>query len=267
MLNNITWLYPQGKSRAVTFSYDDGQIYDREVIKRLNRYGMKGTFNLCTAYASNEANVRHLRLEEFAELYKGHEVAVHCPHHPFLDRCNKGQVLAEVMEDRRILEKLVGYPVTGMAYPFGTWNEMVIDELKAAGIVYSRSVASTGRFNLPQKWLEWSPSCHHSGAMALMDNFKACRYPLSLFYIWGHSYEFNDNNNWNLLDEICEALPKDDETWYATNGEIHAYIEAMRSLVLTADLSRVYNPTATEIWFDLNGGRKLSVKPGELLEI
>lgn len=267
MHNNITWLYPQGRTRAVTFSYDDGQIYDREVIKRLNHYGMKGTFNLCTDYAANPANTRHLRLEEFAELYKGHEAAVHCPHHPFLDRVNKAQVLAEVMEDRRILEKIFGYPVIGMAYPFGTWNGMVIDELKAAGIVYSRAVASTNNFNLPQNWLEWTPTCHHSCAMALMDRFKNCSYAMSLFYIWGHSYEFNDANNWELLDEICEALPKDDKTWYATNGEIYAYVESMRSLIFTADLSRVYNPTAREIWFCVNDERISSVKPGELLDI
>ncbi len=266
MFNNITWLYPQGCARAVTFSYDDGRNFDRRVIECLNRYGMKGTFNLCSEYCETDTKGNYIHLDEIAELYKGHEVAVHCPHHPYLERINRQQVLTEVMEDRRVFEKLVGYPVVGMAYPFGTWDDNVIEVLKSAGIVYSRNVLSTFKFNLPQNWLTWAPTCHHDGAMRVMADFKECHRTLALFYIWGHSYEFNENNNWEVLEQICEALPKDDDTWYATNGEIYAYIESMRNLIFTTDLTKVYNPTAREIWFSFKG-EKRSVKSGELLEI
>ena len=103
--------------------------------------------------------------------------------------------------------------------------------------------------------------------MTRMEAFKSGYYaPLSVFYIWGHSFEFNNDNNWDLLEQICETLPKDEVTWYATNGEIYRYIEAVRHLILTAEQDKVYNPTATEVWFKWNKSDEIrSVKPGELL--
>ena len=42
----ISMLFPEGKRKALTFSYDDGTIHDRRLAALLNEYGMKGTFNL-----------------------------------------------------------------------------------------------------------------------------------------------------------------------------------------------------------------------------
>ena len=269
MFEAITWLYPQGRTRVVTFSYDDGRIYDRRVVEILNQYGMKGTFNLCSALIQDKSEEKnYVCKEEVFALYQGHEVAVHTAHHPFLERMPISQALQEVLEDRRELEKLVGYPVIGMAYPFGSWDETVLLQLKAAGIRYSRTTANTPHFRLPQNWLTWGGSCHHGNAMEKMADFKECRFPLALFYIWGHSYEFNEENNWDLLEKICKELPKDDITWYATNGEIYRYVESMRQLVLSADLHQVYNPTAQEIWYRKEASGEISsVKPGELKEV
>lgn len=33
--------YPHWKEKAVTFSYDDGQIYDRRLVEIFDRYGLK----------------------------------------------------------------------------------------------------------------------------------------------------------------------------------------------------------------------------------
>ena len=33
--------YPQWKDRAVTFSYDDGQIFDRRLVDIFNKYGYR----------------------------------------------------------------------------------------------------------------------------------------------------------------------------------------------------------------------------------
>ncbi len=35
-----------GKKKAVTFSYDDGVVYDRRLVGIFNKYGLKCTFNL-----------------------------------------------------------------------------------------------------------------------------------------------------------------------------------------------------------------------------
>lgn len=38
--------FPDGKRKALTFSYDDGNEEDVRLIGLMNRYGLKGTFNL-----------------------------------------------------------------------------------------------------------------------------------------------------------------------------------------------------------------------------
>ena len=87
-----------------------------------------------------------------------------------------------------------------------------------------------------------------------------------LFYIWGHSYEFDDKNNWERLEEICEKLANRDDIWYATNIEIYEYVEAYNSLRYSAHGDMIYNPTLFEIWIDISG-KTYSVKPGETLKI
>ena len=87
-----------------------------------------------------------------------------------------------------------------------------------------------------------------------------------LFYLWGHSYEFEGDNNWDRIEKIAELVSGKDDVWYATNTEIYDYVEAYRALVFSADMTIVHNPTALEVFFVLNG-KEYSVKPCETLKL
>ena len=39
-------LFPQGKPKALTLSYDDGVTQDERLIALMKKYGIRGTFNL-----------------------------------------------------------------------------------------------------------------------------------------------------------------------------------------------------------------------------
>ena len=95
------------------------------------------------------------------------------------------------------------------------------------------------------------------------DTYHACRYP-RLFYMWGHSYEFDEGDGWKKLDAICEKLAGHENIWYATNMEIYEYTEGYNRLVYSADGRRVYNPSLFTIWFDVDGVL-YSIKSGETL--
>ena len=41
-----------------------------------------------------------------------------------------------------------------------------------------------------------------------------------------------------------------EDIWYATNMEIYDYVEAYRQLVLSADGTLAYNPTAKTVWLE-----------------
>ncbi|MBR5528312.1 MAG: polysaccharide deacetylase, partial [Clostridia bacterium] len=122
----------------------------------------------------------------------------------------------------------------------------------------------------------WVPTAHHKNpdVMTYIEKFIntdlskmyiASRSP-KLFYLWGHSFEFDRDGNWNLLSDICEKLSGHDDIWYATNIEIYNYTKAYDSLIYSADGTMIYNPTTTTLWFDTDG-KLYSVKPDETIKL
>ena len=84
--------------------------------------------------------------------------------------------------------------------------------------------------------------------------------------MWGHSYEFDRDNNWELLEELCGILGGHEDIWYATNMEIWEYVNAYNSLVFSADSTIVYNPTLYKIWFNVDG-TDYAVEPGQTITV
>ena len=225
-----------GKMKALTFSYDDGVSQDKRLIKILNKYGLKGTFNINSglfgkggAGFGNGATFPHVRFreEEIANVYKGHEVAVHTLTHPFLNRISDEDVIREVEEDRIALSKLTGYKVEGMAYPMGTgaMNEHVAELIrKNTGVLYSRTTTSTYNFELPQDLLVLDPTCHHCEKDAMLElaaKFLTMKPDKpQMFYIWGHAYEFDRDDEWEWFDAFCALISGKDDIFYGTNREI-----------------------------------------------
>ena len=83
--------FPGGKRKALTMSFDDGRDSDRRAVEILNKYGIKGTFNLNSGLEDfvwqfeDRFPVRRQILSEIADQYAGHEIASHSLHHHRLD--------------------------------------------------------------------------------------------------------------------------------------------------------------------------------------
>lgn len=258
----VQFLFPEGKRQALTFSYDDAQIHDRRLVDIFNQTGMKATFHLNSATLGQPG---YITREEVKSLYEGHEVACHGVTHPYFNQLSVTQTMREVYEDRRELERCSGGIVQGMSYPFGEYNEELIRTAKDAGIVYSRTVEGTMNFNLPSDFMRWHPTCHHGGVTeALLDEFlnPPMYRSLSLLYIWGHSYEFAQDDSWSHINDICSRLQGREDVWYATNMEIYAYVTAMRSLVISVEGDILYNPSAVTLYVRA-GGQTLALGAGE----
>ena len=59
-----------------------------------------------------------------------------------------------------------------------------------------------------------------------------------LFYLWGHSFEFDynvPNNNWDVIEKFAEFAGNRSNIWYATNIEIYDYITAYNQLIFSMD--------------------------------
>ena len=274
-------LFPGGKSKAVTLSYDDGVGQDIRLMDILRDHKMKATFNLDSGkmgvggVRDDGVEVRRLLPEEAKEAYLGFEVAVHGYTHPFLTLMPKDMMAREIAKDREELEKLTGYPVRGMAYPYGAYNDGVIAQLREMGIVYARTTKSTGSFALPQDFLAWHPTCHHNAENLeeLCERFLKDKSYNShkVFYLWGHSYEFDADRNWDVIERFCDRMAGQADVWYASNIEIYEYIDASRRLVSSCDGRILYNPSALDVWVTKNGslwtpGEKLCIPAGKVID-
>ena len=229
-----------GKTKAITFSYDDGVTQDRRLIKILDKYGLKCTFNLnsnkfgeaATLFSKKTGvTVPHCKstVAEIADIYAGHEIAAHTLDHPLLTMLDESEVIRQIEEDRKCLEGICGYDVVGMAYPCGGVNNddrvaaIVRDSTK---IKYARTISDNYSFDPQSNLYRFDPTVRHGNwnkLFELADEFLAlpevCETP-KLFYIWGHSYELDFDDSWDLFEKFCQKISGRDDVFYGTNREI-----------------------------------------------
>ena len=226
-----------GKSKAVTFSYDDGVTQDQRLIALFNKYGLKGTFNLnsgflgtANALVREDVTVAHCkpRACEVAAIYRGHEVAAHTLTHPMLPDLPDEEVIRQVEDDRLALSDIVGYEVVGMAYPGGgvNFSQHAAGVIGAnTGIRYARTTVSTGAFTPQTELLTFHPTIyHHAEFDKLYETWErflaAPADEPQLLYIWGHAYEFDIHNNWDAFEDFLRAIHGRSDVFYGTNREV-----------------------------------------------
>lgn len=259
--------FPGFKSKAVTLSYDDAVIYDKKLIDIMKQNGIKGTFNINSGLFSTDGK-RRLTKQQALELYSDPfvEVAVHGAKHLPLDEVNSAVALNDILSDRMALEEMFGTFITGLAYAYGVYSDKVVDMLKLCGIEYARTVTASGNFDIPEDWLRLKPTCHHNDPK-LMEYAKiflegdVCKGYYNkkprLFYLWGHSFEFNDENNWEIIERFAGYIGNRDDVWYATNIEICQYVKAFDSLVFTVNEKMVKNPSCIDVYMNYNNNEYL----------
>ena len=114
---------------------------------------------------------------------------------------------------------------------FGTY-EAIKQYLCELDIAYARTLrGDNNQFLMPADFHAWMPSAHHTNPelMKYADDFLkedlsakrryAYREP-RLFYVWGHSYEFDRDNNWDVIEEFCKLMAGHEDIFYGTNTEV-----------------------------------------------
>lgn len=253
--------FPEGKFKAMTFSYDDGVIEDKKLINLFKKYGIKATFNYNSSHFG-EYNLTdtlvipegHLTVEELKEISADpqFEIACHGHTHPYYATLPQAAATSDLITNRKELERITGKIIRGFAYPsVSVTNDVSETALKASGIVYARLGGTSNSFALPQSWYKWVPTCHHKDANVVFEKFaelKETIFAPYLMYVWGHSFEFERENNWELIENLLENCHSNPEIWFATNMEIYEYVNAFNRLILSADGTKAYNPTKIDLW-------------------
>ena len=230
-LANTMW---NGKMKAVTFSYEDGVMQDEHMVRILNRYGLKGTFNLNASrhgYGApgfqwvfrNKVNVARIPIERLKETYTGHEIAMHGYTHLRLDTVPHDVCKYEVLADRARLTEFFGKEPVGLAYPCAVeYNDGVIDILRENGVRYARGSGETLSFDPPKQLLCFDSTCEdlNPKLMELAERFVQMKPEKpQLFYIYGHTYAHDYFETWEKIERFCEFISGHDDIFYGTNAE------------------------------------------------
>ena len=194
-------------------SFDDGTIYDRRFVTLLNQYHLKGTFNLNTGledfvwYYEDRFPIRRQVLSETVEQYRGHEIASHSLHHPWLNTLTPPQISREIGEDCEALKKLYGLEEIGFGVPFTACDEREIKLIRKF-VRYIRLSEFADSFALPK-------DPYHIPIHALYNDadirekirqFAECGLENALFVMAGHSYELEVLNHWGYMEDLLRFI-------------------------------------------------------------
>ncbi|WP_411767607.1 polysaccharide deacetylase family protein [Winogradskyella sp. A3E31] len=272
----IDFTYPGGKYKALVLSYDDGTIQDIELAHLFDQNNLVGTFNLNSGYLGvirgwpqtdgDTIFQKYVPKDSLLIIYKNHEIAVHGALHKNFTDITNDNILEEVNTDLEVLTQLTNREIISMAYPFGNTNGNISKLIAKTGVINGRTVADTYKFDLPQNYMIWNPTCHDSKALDYLNEYLDLdRQELSLFYVWGHSWEFGDQKRWDNMVEFCEKIGKSNDIWSVGNGKLTQYLQAIKKVQIDSD--KITNPQENQaIWLKLSTGIE-KLEAGETIEI
>ena len=260
-------LYPGGKKKAFNITYDDGVLQDVRFVRLLNRYGLKGTFNLNSELMRQEFSwthpngmeVRRLSEEAVRFLYDGHEVASHTLTHPYMSELPEWEIMRQMGQDRENLERLFGREVRGFAVPFSWYSDTIARCAEKCGFEYARMSEFSGSYSPCTEWYYWKTGVYHIQP-ELTDfaaGFLNTDEELAVCQIVGHSYDLDAENLWGTMELICAAVAAREDVWACTNLELVRYLKAMETFDGT-------NHSDRTLWFG-DDGQVLCLAPGESL--
>lgn len=194
-------------------SFDDGTVYDRRFVALLNKYGMKGTFNLNSGledfvwHFEDRFPIRRQILSDTVTQYRGHEIASHSAHHHWLNTLTPPQLSREIEEDCAALKKIFGVEQLGFAVPFTACGEREIRIIRKY-VRYIRLSELSDSFALPEDpyripihGLYNDPDIYEK-----LERFSQSTLDVSLFVMAGHSYEFEVFDHWQYMEDMIQYI-------------------------------------------------------------
>ena len=196
----------------VVQSWDDGVVDDIRLADLLRRHQASATFNLnpglhhagrSFSWRYGDKEVWRLGRDELVEIYAGFEIANHSLNHPNLPDLSPTDLRREVQDSRRILQEWFQQPVRGFCYPFGGFNPVVKEAVRAAGHVYARTVTEREPILPLTDPFEFGVSCRFADPL-FWTRYEHAKASDGVFCFWGHSYELVDEAMWaELADKIA----------------------------------------------------------------
>ena len=130
--------------KPIVITFDDGlqEAIDNSTTV-LKQYGFTAVYYIPTDYIGKKSEwlmdelgfeLPIIDLEKIKWLdTNGFQIGCHSMSHPHLDQLPKDNCFNELKSSKTILEDIIGHQVNHLAYPYGSYNESVMDTAKEAG--------------------------------------------------------------------------------------------------------------------------------------
>lgn len=201
------------RRKIFLLSFDDGTVWDGRLVELLNRYGIRGTFNLNSGLEDfvwefeDRFPVRRQILADIGDQYAGHEIAGHSLHHHRLDQLSPPQLRREVEEDAERLKEMFSLENIGFGVPFTVCGEREVKIIKRL-VRYIRLSEFSDSFALPED--EYHIPIHglynDPDIREKLQRFAESDLPVSLFVMAGHSYELEALGHWEYMEELLKLV-------------------------------------------------------------
>lgn len=199
----------------IEYSFDDGYKLDLKIAEVLNKYGLKGTFYIVLDWIGLE---NYLTWDDIKELDRqGHKIGSHTISHPSdLKLLYEEQLHYEIQNSKDLLETALGHKITSFSYPRGRADERVKRKVIESGYLEARGTGKTGITKIEDKF--YLPGTIHifqrneyEGKLILdyaKEVINKVKKEGGYINIWGHSKEINENNLWDVLEEVIKEAIK-----------------------------------------------------------
>lgn len=194
-------------------SFDDGTIYDRRFTELLNKYSIRGTFNLNSGledfvwYYEDRFPIRRQILSETVDAYRGHEIASHSLHHHWLNTLTPPQISREIGADCEALKKIFGLEEIGFGVPFTACDEREIKIIRKF-VRYIRLSEFADGFDLPKDpyHIPIHGLYNDADIREKITRFAECGLENALFVMAGHSYELEVLQDWEYMENLLQFI-------------------------------------------------------------
>jgi peptidoglycan-N-acetylglucosamine deacetylase len=230
------------KTAVVTTSWDDGHKFDLRLARMLKEHGLRATFYV--APENHEFPKQDLlTLPEIRDISQDFEIGAHSMTHRRLPAIPEEQSKKEIIASKEVLEQITGKEIKAFCYPYGAYTRLHVELVKNAGYRYARTItryaftmedpyqAGTSlhvynhRFDLWQtaRFAKFRPiktlHCLEWDALA-QAMFDQVIKEGGIYHIWGHSWEIDEHNDWERLENIFRYIGANPKVNYVTNGEL-----------------------------------------------
>ena len=139
--------------KSVLITFDDGYsgIYNY-AMPELKKRGMKATFFLTSSMIGVlTTTYPHVMPEEVKEMAADElfEIGSHTVSHANLYELTPEERKSELEDSKKALEELTGKKIWAFAYPYGNYNEEIIEAVRVAGYEIAFAVQERGFCNMP----------------------------------------------------------------------------------------------------------------------